>query len=301
MRPETPATMPQTVQSAPDVLHQIAEVRARVAVARRQGRTIGFVPTMGALHAGHTSLMQAAARDGHFVVVSIYVNPTQFSPGEDLSRYPRTPEADLEACAQAGVQAVFCPDNLTLYPPGEQTRVCAGALARGLCGPHRPGHFDGVCTVVAKLFNIVQPDVAYFGQKDAQQAVIIRRMVADLCMPVRIEVLPTVREPDGLALSSRNAYLGSAERASAICLIRALEHGRDLIASGCRSRKTVEHEMREIIKRIAGTAVSIDYVAAVDAESLEPVEPAAGRILLAGAVRIGETRLIDNLMVEVPN
>jgi pantoate--beta-alanine ligase len=261
---------------------------------------------MGALHAGHTSLMRAAARDGHFVVASIYVNPTQFSPGEDLSRYPRTPDADCAACAEAGVHLIFSPDDREMYPPGEQTRVIAGALARTMCGPHRPGHFDGVCTVVAKLFNVVQPDVAYFGQKDAQQALIIRRMVIDLCMPVRIEVLPIVREADGLAMSSRNAYLSTEERARAVCLIRALEHGRDLVASGQRSREHVEREMREKIVQIAGPcgtgfqAVTIDYVVAVDAESLESAESLGGRILLAGAVRIGRTRLIDNIVVDVP-
>lgn len=286
--------------SRPQVVARIDEVRDSVAAARRQGRSIGFIPTMGALHAGHVSLMQAAARDGHYTVASIYVNPTQFSAGEDLSSYPRTPDADRGVCSAAGVHLIFSPDDREMYPPGEQTRVVAGALARPLCGPHRPGHFDGVCTVVAKLFNIVQPDVAYFGQKDAQQALIIRRMVLDLCMPVRIEVLPTVREPDGLALSSRNAYLSPEDRRRATCLIRALERGRDLLLGGERSRDVVEGAMSGEIAQRGGADVRIDYLVVVDGDTLEPADPPHGTVLLAGAVRIGRTRLIDNLRVELP-
>jgi len=254
---------------------------------------------MGALHAGHVSLIDAAKRDGHVVVVSIYVNPTQFGPKEDLAAYPRNFDADRDACEKAGVDLIVTPTDAEMYPPGEQTRVKPGRLAETMCGPLRPGHFEGVCTVVAKLFNIVMPDVAYFGQKDAQQALIIKQMVADLCFPVRIEVCPIVREADGLAMSSRNAYLSKDERIRALSLFRALSLGKQRLLDGEANIGSIIEGMREEIGRIAGPETVIDYVVVVNADTLEPADSPEGLLLLAGAVRIGKTRLIDNLLVEL--
>jgi len=257
---------------------------------------------MGALHAGHASLIEAAAETGAFTVVSIYVNPTQFGPAEDLGAYPRTPQADHAAAGKAGADLIFAPSDEQMYPPGDQTRVRPGPLAETLCGRFRPGHFEGVCTVVAKLFNMVQPDVAYFGRKDAQQALIIQRMVADLHIPVRIEVCPIVREPDGLAISSRNAYLGAEEREQALCLYRALSAGRDMLVAGQRSVQRVIEQMQRTIDQAASAGpgpVAVDYLTVVDAETLEPMREPAGRLLIAGAVRISGTRLIDNMMVDL--
>ncbi|MFH1418560.1 MAG: pantoate--beta-alanine ligase [Planctomycetota bacterium] len=277
----------------------IPEVRDAVRRARQAGRTIGLVPTMGALHDGHTSLIKAAKADGHFTVVSIYVNPTQFGPSEDFQQYPRTLDADREACQAAGGDSIFAPQDAEIYPAGDQTRVRPGPLAESLCGAVRPGHFEGVCTVVAKLFNIVQPDAAYFGQKDAQQAVILRRMVADLCLPVRIEVCPLVRESDGLALSSRNARLSPEQRGQAICLYTALCLGRDRLVAGEQSVGGTIAAMREVIAE-AGPNIDVDYLSIVDPETLAPITAPHGRVMLAGAVRIGETRLIDNMLVDLP-
>ena len=259
---------------------------------------------MGALHVGHISLIEAASQTGAFTVVSIYVNPTQFGPHEDLDAYPRTPDADRTACSAAGGDLIFAPTSAEMYPPGDQTRVTPGPLAETMCGKFRPGHFEGVCTVVAKLFNIVQPDVAYFGQKDAQQVLIIRRMVRDLRMPVRIETCPIVREPDGLAVSSRNAYLSPKGRVRALCLYQALCAGRDALRAGGASIDHLIDTMRRIVLE-KGSAprepVQIDYLTVVDAESLEALDSPRGRILLAGAVHIGRTRLIDNLVVDLTN
>lgn len=289
--------------ATPLVVDSIAEVREAVRRARSDGRTIGFVPTMGALHAGHVSLIDAARRDGNFVIVSVYVNPTQFGPGEDFTAYPRTLATDVEACVSAGAHLVFAPNDAEMYPPNEQTRIHPGRLANTMCGIARPGHFEGVCTVVAKLLNIVLPDAAYFGQKDAQQALIIRRMVEDLCFPVRVVVCPIVREADGLAMSSRNAYLSAEERGRALCLFRGLSLGRDRLLAGATDvravRLEIEHEV-DRVGRAGGGAFALDYVVLVDADTLEPVDRPAGRVLLAGAVRIGKTRLIDNMIVELP-
>ena len=287
-----------------------ADLRAAIAAARRAGRAIGFVPTMGALHAGHVSLIHAAKQRNDFVVVSIYVNPTQFGPHEDFNKYPRPITADTDACQQAGADLLFTPDHTEMYPPGDQTRVRPGRLADHLCGPFRPGHFEGVCTVVAKLFNLVQPDRAYFGQKDAQQSVIIRRMVRDLAMPVTIEVCPIVREPDGLAMSSRNAYLSPEDRARSLCLYRALCTARDRLQSGERALGKIIAAMRTVIA--AAGDIRVDYLSLVDPDTLEPINgafaapqsaspPASNRrILIAGAIRLGSTRLIDNLIVSIP-
>lgn len=284
--------------TAPKLCHTVAEIRAAVAHARAAKRRIAFVPTMGALHAGHTSLMQSAAKDGACVVVSIYVNPTQFGPNEDFAKYPRTLESDVAACRSVGVELVLAPDHAEMYPSGDQTRIGVGRLAESLCGPHRPGHFEGVCTVVAKLFDIIQPDIAFFGQKDAQQAVIIRRMVRDLHLPVTIEVCPIVRDPDGLALSSRNARLSSENRAKALSLYRALGRGQALLQTGEKSPGRVIAAMRAIIAEYAD--IKVDYLSIVDPDSLEDLHIPAGRCMIAGAIRIGDVRLIDNLFADVP-
>lgn len=290
-------------RGAPVVVDSVSAIRQAVGEARRSGRAIALVPTMGALHAGHTSLIEAASRTGAFTIISIYVNPTQFGPHEDLDSYPRTLEQDRAACEAAGGELIFAPTSAEMYPHGEQTRVIPGRLAETMCGKFRPGHFEGVCTVVAKLFNIVQPDVAYFGQKDAQQVLIIRRMVQDLCMNVRIETCPIVREPDGLAVSSRNVYLDKEDRVRGLCLYQALCAGRDALLPGEASIDRVVDIMRRTVLGTGPTpreSVKIDYLTVVDAESLEVLSSPHGRILLAGAVHIGRTRLIDNLVVDLP-
>ncbi len=277
-------------------LETLAEVREYLRPYRLAGKQIGLVPTMGALHEGHRSLMRAARGGCDQVVVSIFVNPTQFGPGEDFDKYPRTFDADWAACQAEGVDAVFCPPVSEMYPGDSVTWVTVKRLTEGLCGAHRPGHFDGVTTVVAKLFNIVQPDVAYFGQKDAQQATVIRRMVNDLLWPLQIVVCPTVREADGLAMSSRNAYLSPADRRQALSLSASLFWARDQILAGRRVVPDLAAEMRRRIE--AAGPCSIDYVEIVDADELTPLEVVRGRCLVAVAVRIGGTRLIDNVVVD---
>ncbi len=289
---------PLTSPDAPPVVGDVAGVRAAVRRARLGGRTIGFVPTMGALHRGHLSLIEAARRQGDYTVVSIYVNPTQFGPREDFAQYPRDLETDRRLCREADADLIFAPSDAEMYPPGDETRVRPGRLAETLCGACRPGHFEGVCTVVAKLFHIVQPDVAYFGQKDAQQIAIIRRMVRDLHMPIRIMACPLVREPDGLALSSRNARLTPKDRARALCLYRALCTGRDALQAGQRPVGAVLAGMRAVIAQ-AGADIGIDYLSLVDPETLQDVAEPRGRVMLAGAVRLGGVRLIDNLLFDL--
>jgi pantoate--beta-alanine ligase len=271
--------------------------REAVAKAKQRGLSIGLVPTMGALHAGHVSLIRSARLETGFVVVSIFVNPTQFGPKEDLSRYPRPLAQDLAVCAREKVDLVFHPDAGVMYPPGFCTFVEVGGLQDVLCGKARPGHFRGVATVVLKLFNIVQPDIAYFGQKDAQQARILEQMVHDLDVPVRLRICPIVREPDGLALSSRNQYLDSDQRRQATVLYRALEEARHRIENGERHAAVVCRAMRERILAVPGA--SIDYAAVVDADTLQPVDQLQGEILLAVAVQFGGTRLIDNLRLGI--
>jgi pantoate--beta-alanine ligase len=269
---------------------------AHVRSARGVNRRVGLVPTMGAIHDGHRSLMRAARQACDELVVSIFVNPAQFGPGEDFERYPRPLEADLAACEAEGVDLAFCPPVAEMYPDGSATTVSVARLTEGLCGPHRPSHFAGVTTVVAKLFNVVQPDAAYFGQKDAQQAAVIRRMVRDLLWPIEIVVCPTVREPDGLAMSSRNAYLSAEQRAQARCLYEALCWVRGQIEAGQREVQPLLQQMRRRIES-AGPC-SIEYVGLVDAEELTPRVTVRGRCLIALAVRIGPARLIDNVLVD---
>ncbi len=259
-------------------------------------RPVGLVPTMGALHAGHVSLIDAARAANAFVVVSIFVNPTQFGPKEDFTRYPRPLERDLEMCAASGVDLVFTPDAATTYPPGFRTFVEVTDLSEVLEGASRPGHFRGVATVVLKLFNLVRPDRAYFGQKDAQQVRIIQQMVRDLNVPVEVVVRPTVREPDGLALSSRNQYLDANQRRVAVALNEGLAEAEGMIRAGECNTAVIEGAMAQRIGRARGAV--LDYAVAVDAETLRPATPLRGTILLALAVRFGATRLIDNHMVE---
>jgi pantoate--beta-alanine ligase len=280
------------------VTRDIAATRDAVRAARQSGRRIGFVPTMGALHRGHVSLIEAARNDGTWPVVSIFVNPTQFGPNEDYQKYPRPEADDLSHCELAGAELVFIPPAGEIYLPDAVTTVHLTKLTETLCGPFRSGHFDGVATVCAKLFNIVQPDVAYFGQKDAQQLAVIRRLVRDLNHPLEIVGCPTVREEDGLALSSRNRYLAPADRQQAACLYRALCQTRDRIQAGERSPKVLQDVVRRIIEG-AGPA-RIDYIGFVDPETMQPVERIGGPVLVALAVHIGPARLIDNLVVEPP-
>jgi pantoate--beta-alanine ligase len=265
--------------------------------ARCEGRTVGFVPTMGALHHGHASLMRAARAACGRVVVSVFVNPTQFGPNEDYQRYPRMFEADRVLCEREGVDALFVPTVVEIYPPGGETFVDVGPLGAVLCGASRPGHFRGVATVVAKLFAIVSPHRAYFGQKDYQQTVVIRRLVEDLRLSVEVVVCPTVREPDGLAASSRNAYLSPQERQWAVGLSRALAEAGRLIASGERSAGKIREALGVFLSGESG--VRVDYVALVHPDTLQPVERLAGRVVVVLAVWIGATRLIDNAVIEV--
>jgi pantoate--beta-alanine ligase len=281
----------------PAVAATVADTRRAVAEARRRGLSVGLVPTMGALHEGHTSLIRAARRETGFVVVSIFVNPTQFGPKEDLSRYPRPLEQDLDLCGREGADLVFHPEPAEVYPADFCTYVEVTGLQDILEGASRPGHFRGVATVVLKLFNIVQPDVAYFGQKDGQQACVVRQMVADLNVPVEVRVCPTVRAADGLALSSRNAYLDADQRRNAVALSAALELGRGLIENGERDPLRVRDAMRAHISATPGAR--LDYAEVVAADSLRPPARLSGRVMLGVAVRFGATRLIDNVLVDV--
>ncbi|MEW6661819.1 MAG: pantoate--beta-alanine ligase [Bacillota bacterium] len=280
-----------------EVLSTVQEVRAFVKKQRNQGKSIGFVPTMGALHEGHLQLMRSAKEEHETVIISIFVNPTQFGQGEDFAFYPRDFSRDRELAQGVGVDAVFYPEVAEIYPPGFKTYVNVEALSEILCGRSRQGHFRGVATVVAKLLNIVQPDTAYFGQKDAQQATLIMRMVQDLNIPVVIRVLPTVREADGLAMSSRNVYLSSEERKAATVLHRALMKSKLLLSHGeMKAAMLVEAVRREIE---AEPLARIDYVEIRDAKTLEEVDVVKEPVLVAVAVFFGATRLIDNIVLGV--
>lgn len=262
---------------------------------KRKQKSIGLVPTMGFLHEGHLSLMRRARRDVACVVVSIYVNPIQFGPKEDLRKYPRDLRRDTDLCREVGVDICFAPEARTMYPDGFSTYVNVEDLGDILCGASRPGHFKGVATVVAKLFNIVRPDTAYFGQKDAQQAIVIKRMVADLNMPVKIKVAPIVRERDGLAMSSRNIYLSPDERKEAVSLRRSLDLAKDLYANGERDPREIIKKMRRAI--LKEKDVKIDYLSIVDLKDLKDIDRISKNALVAVAVKIGKTRLIDNVVL----
>lgn len=274
------------------IVSTIAEAREEVADARRLGMSIALVPTMGALHEGHAALIRAAGRPSSFVVVSVFVNPTQFGPKEDYGKYPRTLEADQRVCAAAGANLIFAPPVEEMYPDGSATFVEVTGLQDTLCGPSRPGHFRGVCTVVLKLLNIVGPDVAYFGAKDYQQSVIVRRMVRDLNVPVDIRVMPTVREPDGLAMSSRNRYLSPEQRAAAPAIYRALKTVRTRAASE-KDVAALEASLNAELSAVPGARV--DYARIVDAENLQPLARLDRPAVAAVAVFLGDTRLIDNI------
>lgn len=275
------------------VVKRVSELREAVSQARQSGLTIGLVPTMGALHRGHGVLMDRARAESGFVVVSIFVNPLQFDRKDDYDKYARTLPADLEFCRQRGVDLVFAPDAAEIYPQTSRVFVDAPRLAKNLCGMHRPGHFRGVATVVTKLFNMAQPDRAYFGEKDAQQLAIIKALVADLNMPIVIVPVPTVREIDGLAISSRNTRLSPEERRRATALYRALEAAAARISTGsavAEAREAAFDVLRE------QPMIRVEYLEVVDPESLEPVNEIRGPVRIAAAVWLGETRLIDNLL-----
>ncbi len=274
----------------------IPDCRAVINAARSAGQRVGLVPTMGALHAGHRSLIERARAENGFVAVTIFVNPTQFGPKEDLSRYPRPFAHDVELCTQAGVDLIFNPTPETMYGQDFKTYVEVHDLQNVLCGASRPGHFRGVATVVLKLFNILQPDIAYFGQKDAQQALLLSRMVRDLNVPVELAICPIIREPDGLAMSSRNVYLDAGERASAPVLYRTLSTLRDAVASGTRDAGALIAQAKAAIESSPHTR--IDYIAIVDRDTLTPLATVQGKVLIALAVFVGTTRLIDNVMVD---
>jgi pantoate--beta-alanine ligase len=277
-------------------VEQITDPAAVRAWSRAAGGRVGFVPTMGFLHEGHLRLVDLAAARADVVVMSIFVNPLQFAPGEDFERYPRDLARDSALAKSRGVACLFAPAARDVYPRGEAlVRVTPTTLAAHLCGPFRPGHFEGVLTVVAKLFHLVEPDVAVFGRKDAQQAAMVRRMVTDLDLPVEIVVAPTVRELDGLALSSRNQYLSTAERASAVALSRGLEAGHTAFRGGERDPAAIIRAAEAVVGR--EPALRVEYIEAVHPDTLAPVSAASDDTLLAIAARIGKTRLIDNVIL----
>lgn len=275
--------------------HTVREMRTWSRGERGAGRRVALVPTMGFLHEGHLRLVDRARGQADVVVLSVFVNPTQFGPGEDFERYPRDLERDRALAAARGVDCLFAPPGGEVYPSAPVLQVDPGPLAAHLCGPGRPGHFAGVLLVVAKLFNIVEPDVAVFGRKDAQQAVILQRLARDLNFPVEVVVGPTVREPDGLALSSRNVYLTPAHRAAALAIPRALAAGHAAWRDGARGASAVLDAARAVLSGAA--ALDVEYVEVVDPDGLAPVDPVPDDAILAIAARVGGTRLIDNIAI----
>ncbi|MCS7298590.1 MAG: pantoate--beta-alanine ligase [Spirochaetia bacterium] len=280
------------------VIQKPSEIQREMLNIKKSGKSIGFVPTMGALHEGHLSLVRRSKSENDVTVVSIFVNPKQFGPKEDFNKYPRNFERDKELLDKEGVDYIFHPSVEDMYPEGYETYVDLERLPNHLCGLSRPGHFRGVATVVAKLFNIVQPDRAYFGQKDYQQAKIIKRMVEDLNFPIEIVVMPIVREEDGLAMSSRNTYLSPEERKNASILYKSLQKAKDLILSGEKDVSKIKNEM---VKMISSIESRIDYIEIVEPETLEKIDriPEKGTVVIALAVYIGNARLIDNDIVHI--
>ncbi len=277
------------------IVREIEEMREITSQARREGKRVALVPTMGYLHAGHVALLKRGRELGDLLVMTIFVNPTQFGPSEDFTTYPSDIKGDMGKAERAGVDIIFQPDGEALYPEGFQTFVEVRRLQKNLCGLSRPGHFVGVATVVLKLFNIVRPDVAIFGEKDYQQLAVIRRMVSDLHLDIEVEGHSIVREPDGLAMSSRNSYLSPDERASALLLHRAICRGRELFESGERAAAIVIDGMKEVLSR--EPTVAVEYVKVCDCETLDDINEMREGTLLAVAARIGRTRLIDNTVV----
>jgi len=276
------------------VIKKVVEMQGLCREVRMGGKTIGCVPTMGYLHEGHLSLMRRAVRENDFVVASIFVNPTQFGENEDYEIYPRDLERDIRLAREVGVDAIFAPSVDEMYPPGYSTYVEVQGLTEVMCGASRPGHFRGVTTVVTKLFNIMMPDRAYFGQKDAQQALVIRRMIRDLNFPIELRILPVVRERDGLAMSSRNVYLNEEERRAALVVPRSLERGKQLLEAGERDGNKVASAIREVIE--AEPLARVDYVTVRDIENLREVGFIEEPVLVAVAVWVGRVRLIDNFV-----
>jgi len=279
------------------IIRRPQELQKLMLELKRRNKTIGFVPTMGALHAGHMSLIQAARKENSILVVSIFVNPSQFSPNEDLNRYPRPLKQDLALCRGCGVDFIFLPSPEDMYPEGFTTYVTVEGLSGLLCGRSRRNHFRGVATIVAKLFNIVCPSSAYFGQKDAQQAAIIKRMIKDLNMPVKLKVLPIIRGSGGLALSSRNIYLNQAEKEDALVLSQALRLAEQAVKKGQRTAGTIVNSVKKFIQK--KRTVTLDYAALVDPDDLLPVKTIRRDSLLALAARIHRTRLIDNTVLKL--
>jgi pantoate--beta-alanine ligase len=278
-----------------ETIREVRERLARLSSEARERRARGLVPTMGALHAGHAALIAAARRDCDVVVVSIFVNPLQFNNQDDLARYPRTLDTDLAYCRELGVDVVFAPSASEMYPQPLECSVDIGRLADHLCGSFRPGHFKGVATVVLKLFQIVQPSHAYFGEKDAQQLAIVKRLAVDFNLPIDVIEIPTVREPDGLAMSSRNRHLNPDDRRIAISLYRALDQARLVIAGGERRAAVVKKAAAATIPR--ADALKLEYLEIVDPSTMQPVDEINGSVRVAGALWVGSTRLIDNLLV----
>jgi pantoate--beta-alanine ligase len=276
------------------VAHEVADVRKAVREARRSNLSVGCVPTMGALHAGHMSLIEAARRDCRLVAVTIFVNPTQFGPNEDFSKYPRPLDHDLRQCEAAGVDLVFAPAAEAMYPPAFGTFVEVEALERILEGAFRPGHFRGVATIVLKLLNLVQPDAAYFGRKDFQQQLLVRKMCRELDLPVEIRTCPTVREPDGLALSSRNRYLDLAERQKALALSQALRLAEHRLRQGESDLSALRLSMR---RQMESAGLTVDYATIADPENLEELSAPRAEMVALVAARVGRTRLIDNFSI----
>jgi len=277
------------------IIRSIKEMTGFSQKLRIKGKTIGFVPTLGALHQGHLSLIRQAVAENDIVVVSIFVNPIQFGPKGDYRRYPRNLRLDARLCRREGADVIFFPDAQQMYTGNYKTYVIVQDLSDVLCGKFRPGHFKGVATVVTKLFNIVAPDIAYFGQKDAQQAIIIKKVVEDLNIPVRIKVMPAVREEDGLAMSSRNAYLNKEERRDAAVLYQALILAKNLIKQGSVDSSGIIRKMRRLINK--KKSACIQYISVVKHKDLEPLDKIRGKVLIALSVWIGKTRLIDNIIV----
>lgn len=279
------------------IINSPKEIQKYCNFLRIEGKTIGFVPTMGALHEGHLSLMRQARAENDVVIASIFVNPTQFGPNEDYSAYPRDLEGDSKLASGVGVDIIFAPSARDMYPYGYSTFVDVEEITDKMCGASRPGHFQGVTTVVSKLFNLIHPHKAYFGQKDAQQCAVIKRMTVDLNFDIEIVIMPTIREKDGLAMSSRNKYLNPEERKSALVLINSLLLAENLIKSGEINASTIYQEMMSLINN--EPSAKIDYISIVDSETLEAREMIKGSILIALAVYIGKTRLIDNIIIKI--
>ena len=278
------------------VYRSIRSLTKKVFEIKKHNKTIGLVPTMGFLHQGHMSLIKRASRDTDCVIVSIFVNPAQFGPKEDFEAYPGDFKKDLALCKKAGVDIIFAPDPKEMYPENFSTYVNVEKITDVLCGASRPGHFRGVATVVAKLFNITMPDIAYFGQKDGQQVVVIKRMAEDLNMPIKIKAMPIVREKDGLAMSSRNVYLSRKERSQALSISESLKLAKGLFNKGERDAEKIINRMKRIvIDKQSG--IKIDYIKIVGAENLKGVKKISGRILVLVAVYVGKTRLIDNIIL----